>query len=102
MISVQEGRYQPLSRPLFIYINDKAYVANPELRKLTALTLRNGLSFAKKAGSIPLPASTYLLVESKLYKRITGSAFSGDLPVGLTIGEALRRSLDAGKLPQFR
>jgi phosphate transport system substrate-binding protein len=102
VISVQEGRYQPLSRPLFIYINDKAYVSNPELRKLTALTLRNGLSLAKKAGSIPLPASTYLLVESKLYKRITGSAFSGDLPVGLTIGEALRRSFDAGKLPQYR
>jgi phosphate transport system substrate-binding protein len=102
VIGVQDGRYQPLSRPLFIYINDKAYVSNPELRKLTALTLRNGLGYAKKAGSIPLPASTYLLVESKLYKRITGSAFSGDLPVGLTIGEALRRSFDAGKLPQFR
>lgn len=102
VISVQEGRYQPLSRPLFIYINDKAYVSNPELRKLTALTLRNGLSLAKKAGSIPLPASTYLLVESKLYKRITGSAFSGDLPVGLTIGEALRKSFDAGKQPQYR
>jgi phosphate transport system substrate-binding protein len=102
VMSVQEGRYQPLSRPLFIYINDKAYAINPELRKLTNLTLRNGLSFAKKGGSVPLPKSTYLLVESKLYKRITGSAFSGDLPVGLTIGEALRRSLDAGKLPQFR
>lgn len=102
VINVQEGRYQPLSRPLFIYINDKAYVSNPELRKLTALTLRNGLSLAKKAGSIPLPASTYLLVESKLYKRITGSAFSGDLPVGLTIGEALRKSFDAGKQPQYR
>jgi phosphate transport system substrate-binding protein len=49
-----------------------------------------------------LPASTYLLVESKLYKRITGSAFSGDLPVGLTIGEALRKSFDAGKQPQYR
>jgi phosphate transport system substrate-binding protein len=42
------------------------------------------------------------LVESKLYKRITGSSFAGDLPVGLSIGDALRRSFDANKQPQFR
>jgi phosphate transport system substrate-binding protein len=60
------------------------------------------LRLVGKAGDVPLPASTYQLVESKLYKRVTGSAFSGDLPVGLSIGEALRRSFDANKQPQFR
>jgi phosphate transport system substrate-binding protein len=64
--------------------------------------VRNGLRLVEKAGDIPLPSSTYNLVESKLYKRITGSAFAGDLPVGLTIGDVLRRSFDQNKLPQFR
>jgi len=100
--NVQAGRYRPLSRPLFIYINDKALTSRPDLQKFTTYTISNGLRLADKAGDIPLPASTYQLVESKLYKRITGSAFSGDLPVGLSIGDALRRSLDANKLPQFR
>ena len=100
--SVQSGRYQPFSRPLFIYINDKALASRPDLQKFTTFTVRNGLRFVGNAGDIPLPASTYQLVESKLYKRITGSAFSGDLPVGLSIGEALRRSFDANKQPQFR
>ena len=100
--SVQAGRYQPLSRPLFIYINDKALASRPELQKFITFTVRNGLQLVGKAGDIPLPASTYQLVESKLYKRITGSSFSGDLPVGLSIGEALRRSFDANKQPQFR
>ena len=100
--SVQAGRYQPLSRPLFIYINDKALASRPDLQKFTTFTISNGLRLVGKTGDIPLPASTYQLVESKLYKRVTGSAFSGDLPVGLSIGEALRRSFDANKQPQFR
>ena len=100
--AVQSGRYQPLSRPLFIYVNDKALTGKPDLQKFTTFTIRNGLRLVGAAGDIPLPASTYRLVESKLYKRITGSSFSGDMPVGLSIGEALRRSFDANKLPQFR
>lgn len=100
--NVQSGRYQPLSRPLFIYINDKALTGNPDVQKFTTFTVRNGLRLVEAAGDIPLPASTYRLVESKLYKRITGSSFSGDLPVGLSIGEVLRRSFDANKLPQYR
>jgi len=100
--NVQSGRYRPLSRPLFIYVNDKALASRSDLRKFTTFTISNGLRLVGKAGDIPLPASTYQLVESKLYKRITGSAFSGDLPIGLSIGEALRRSFDVNKLPQFR
>ena len=102
LANVQSGRYQPLSRPLFLYINDKALASNPDVQKFTTFTVRNGLRFVEATGDIPLSASTYRLVESKLYKRITGSAFSGDLPVGLSIGEVLRRSFDANKLPQYR
>jgi phosphate transport system substrate-binding protein len=100
--NVQAGGYQPLSRPLFIYINDRALSTRPEVQKFSTFAVGNGLRLVQKAGDIPLPASTYRLVESKLYKRISGSAFGGDLPVGLSIGEALRRSFDVDRLPQFR
>lgn len=100
--NVQAGGYRPLSRPLFIYVNDKALAERGDVQKFTTFFVRNGLGLVEKAGDIPLPPSTYQLVESKLYKRIQGSAFSGDLPIGLSIGEALRRSFDARKQPQFR
>lgn len=100
--TVQSGRYQPLSRPLFLYVNDRALAERPELQRFVSFTVRRGLLFAQRARMIPLPSSTYQLVESKLYRRISGSAFAGDLPVGLTIGEALRRSFDQTKRPQFR
>lgn len=99
--SVQAGKY-PLARPLFLYINDRALSQRSDVQRFTSFTVRHGLRLVEKAGDIPLPASTYNLVESKLYKRVTGSAFAGDLPVGLTIGDVLRRSFDRNKLPQFR
>jgi phosphate transport system substrate-binding protein len=100
--NVQNGRYRPLSRRLFIYINDNALNSRPDMQKFTTFTVGNGLQLASKAGVVPLPDSTYHLVESKLYKRVTGSSFAGEIPVDLTIGDALRRSFDALKLPQYR
>jgi phosphate transport system substrate-binding protein len=41
-------------------------------------------------------------VESKLYRHLIGTSFGGDLPVGLGIGEALRRSFDDTRKPEFR
>ena len=101
-LSVQNESYVPLSRPLFIYFNDQALRSQPELRKFVTYTIQNGLKLVKQAGYIPMPSSTYRLVESKLYSHVLGSAFGGDLPVGFTTGQALQRSLDSIKKPEFR
>ena len=100
--AVQKESYVPLSRPLFIYVNDKALRNQPELRKFVAYTIQNGLKLVKQVGYIPLSASTYRLVETKLYRHVLGTAFGGDLPVGLSTGQALQRSLDSIKKPEFR
>ena len=92
----------PLSRPLFVYVNDQALRSQPELRKFVAYTIQNGLKLVKQVGYIPLSASTYRLVETKLYRHVLGTAFGGDLPVGLSTGQALQRSLDSIKKPEFR
>jgi phosphate transport system substrate-binding protein len=55
-----------------------------------------------KANYIPLPESTNRLVETKLYRRVLGTSFGGELPVGLTIYDALQRSFDQHKRPEFR
>jgi phosphate transport system substrate-binding protein len=100
--NAQNGSYKPLSRPLFIYVNDKEMRANDEIRSFVGFTVGNGLRLVEEAGYIPLPADTYRLVESKLYRHILGTTFGGDLPVGLSIGEALRRSFDDTRKPEFR
>jgi len=100
--TVQNGSYAPLSRPLFLYVNAGLLRTDPELRRFAAFVVANGMKLSESAGAIPLPPSTYRLVETKLHKVVLGSSFAGDLPVGLTIGEALRRSFDAERRPEFR
>jgi phosphate transport system substrate-binding protein len=100
--TVQDGSYQPLSRPLFVYVNDKEMRANDEIRSFVGFTVGNGLKLVEQAGYIPLPPDTYRIVEAKLYRHILGTSFGGDLPVGLSIGEALRRSFDDTRKPEFR
>jgi len=100
--SVQASRYLPLSRPLFFYVNDQALKSNPAIRAMVTNTLDRGVQIAEKAGVIPLKDSTYRLVTNKLYRNVLGSAFAGQLPIGLTVGQVLERSFDEHKKPQFR
>jgi phosphate transport system substrate-binding protein len=100
--SVLQGQYQPLSRVLFIYVNDKALNDRPEVRNFTTFLVKNSPSLVAKANYIALPESTIRLVETKLYRRVLGTSFGGELPVGLTISDALQRSFDQHKRPEFR
>jgi phosphate transport system substrate-binding protein len=100
--SVQSSRYLPLSRPLFFYVNDQALKRNPAIRTMISATLQRGVRIAEQAGVIPLQDSTYRLVTNKLYRNVLGSAFAGNLPIGLTVGQILERSFDQHKKAQFR
>lgn len=100
--TVQNGRYGPLARPMFLYVNARMLRSDPRVQALVTFTVRQGLSLAGAAGAVPLPPSTYQLVESKLYNQVLGTAFAGELPVGLSLGEALRRSFDQNRRPQHR
>jgi len=100
--SVLQGKYQPLSRVLFVYINDQALNDRAEVRNFTSFLVRNAPSLVAKANYISFAESTIRLVETKLYRRVLGTSFGGELPVGLTIGDALQRSFDEHKRPEFR
>lgn len=100
--SVQSSRYQPLSRPLFLYVSTAAMRREPEIRRFISFSLEHGGRLAREAGVIPLHDSTYRLVLSKFYRQVMGSAFAGDLPIGLSVGQTLQRSFDALKKPQYR
>lgn len=100
--SVQNETYVPLSRPLFLYVNDAMVSNQPQTRRFLTTTLQNGLQLVQQARYIPLPSSTYRLVESKLYRHVLGSAFGGELTPGMSLGLALQRSLEQTKRPEFR
>jgi len=100
--SVQNGTYLPLSRPIFIYVNAKSLKQSAPLRAFVQYYLDNATQLVEKEGSIPLTKAQYLVVKSKLLKQVQGTAFDGQIPVGLTISELLNRNIDQTiKRPEF-
>ncbi|WP_411871523.1 PstS family phosphate ABC transporter substrate-binding protein [Vulcanococcus limneticus] len=100
--TVQQSLYIPLSRALFLYVNERDLQKKPVLRQFVNATVQQGTILAQRSGVIPLPDSTYRLVAAKLYRTISGTAFDGNLPVGLSLGKILQRSFAEHKQPQFR
>ncbi len=88
--TVKSGEYQPLSRPLFIYVNAKA-AERPAVKEFVEFYIKNAPKISKQVGYIPLPDKAYELVKKRFEKRKIGTVFGGEPEVGLTIEELLKR-----------
>lgn len=88
--TVEDGSYQPLSRPIFIYVNSKM-ADKPEVREFVTFYMRNALVLVKKAKFFPLPPSAYTMMMEHFNKKRLGTVFNGISPVNLTIDELIRR-----------
>ncbi|NDY89604.1 PstS family phosphate ABC transporter substrate-binding protein [Ideonella livida] len=88
--SVLDGSYQPLSRPIFIYVSAKA-LARGEVREFADFYLKNAAKIAKEVKYVPLPAKAYSLAAEHLAKGKKGTVFGGKNEVGLKIEELLAR-----------
>ena len=95
--SIRQGTYQPLSRPIFIYVSNKA-ADRPEVAAFLKFYLSNAEKLVSEVQYIPLPANAYTLAQSRLDKRVVGSLFGGKgSQVGVRIEELLAKEPDAGK-----
>ena len=88
--AVVKGTYQPLSRPIFIYINAKS-LARPEVKEFTEYYMTHGAKLAEEVKYVPLPASAYRTAWDHVLRNKKGTVFGGTAEVGITIEELLRR-----------
>jgi phosphate transport system substrate-binding protein len=88
--TVLNGSYQPLSRPLFIYVNEKS-AQRKEVKDFVNFYLKNGAKYARKVKYIPLPSSAYNLALRNFQKPKLRTVFGGKEAVGLRIDELLKR-----------
>ena len=58
-ITIEDGSYTPLSRPLFIYVNAKS-LEKSEVKELVKFYMENGKKLVDEVGYISLPASVYV------------------------------------------
>jgi len=88
--NIAGGRYQPLSRPIFLYVNAAA-LARPEVAALAQYYAANAARLARSAGYVSLSDRAYRASEDRLRRRTTGSVWGGETPVGLTVAELQKR-----------
>ncbi|MDJ0634760.1 MAG: PstS family phosphate ABC transporter substrate-binding protein [Xenococcaceae cyanobacterium MO_188.B29] len=89
--TVESGEYQPLSRPLFIYVNSSAAQKNPILKEFVEFYLEQASEVVSEVGYVPLPEDGYLLTQIHFQRGKVGTVFGGESVYSLTIGELLRQ-----------
>ena len=92
MESVVDGTYQPLARPIFIYVSTKA-LARPEVREFVEYYLRHGEKLSREVKYVPLPAKSYQLGMERLKGMKRGTVFAGHADVGVKIDDLFTRPL---------
>jgi len=90
MEAVLKGTYQPLARPIFIYVNVKS-LAKPEVKEFVQFYNAQGAKLAREVKYVPLPDSAYKANMDHMAKMKKGTVFAGESEVGVTIEELLRR-----------
>lgn len=88
--TVKNGAYQPLSRPIFIYVNAKS-VERPEVKEFVEFYLKNAPTLVKEVKYVPLPDAAYSLALENFRKKKTGTGFGGEAEVGVSVEELLKR-----------
>lgn len=89
--TVEKAQYQPLARPLFIYVNVRANQQKSELREFVKFYLNNAKRIVETANYIPLPEEGYHIAKIHFESGKVGTVFDGKAELNLTIGELLRK-----------
>jgi phosphate transport system substrate-binding protein len=90
MDAVLKGTYQPLARPIFIYVNVKS-LAKPEVKEFVQYYMTHGAKLSREVKYVPLPDNAYKQSWDHVAKLKKGTVFAGESEVGVTIEELLRR-----------
>ena len=88
--NVVNGSYQPMSRPIFIYVKVKS-LDKPEVKEFIEFYMKHGAELTKEVKYVPLPAAGYTGNIEHMNKKKYGTVFGGKNEIGVTIEELMKR-----------
>ncbi len=88
--NVVNGSYEPLSRPIFIYVAEKA-AQRPEVKEFVEFYLAQSTKLVEEVKYVPLPKQAYDLAAKHFRDGKLGTGFGGVPEVGLKVEELLAR-----------
>lgn len=90
--NVIKGIYQPLARPLFVYVSKKS-IDRPEIKKFISFYLDQVSSLVSDVGYVPLQKEVIDLAKTRVDKLTTGSMFvQHGSQVGISLLELMKRN----------
>jgi len=89
LATVINGSYQPLARPIFIYVSVKS-ADKPEVREFVEYYMKHGEKLTREVKYVPLPAKAYTYNMEHFTKRHKGTKFGGENKVGMTIEQLMK------------
>jgi phosphate transport system substrate-binding protein len=88
--TVMDGTYQPLARPIFIYVSEKG-MGRPEVRELVEFYMAHAATLSRQVGYVPLGKQHYDLALKNFKAKKLGTGFGGKAEVGVKLDDLLRR-----------
>lgn len=88
--SVIDGSYNPLARPIFIYVSAKA-LERAEVRQFVDFYMKSAPALTSEVKYVPLPAKAYEANMEHMKSKKLGTVFGGHADVGVTIEELISR-----------
>jgi len=86
--TVADGTYQPLARPIFIYVRTDA-LEKTQVAAFIEFYLSNATELVREVGYIPLPERAYELAKARVANRTIGSLFEGGSQIGVSIEDLM-------------
>ena len=86
--TINDGSYEPLSRPIFVYVSRQAS-ERPEVSAFVKFYLENAPKLVTEVGYVPLPDRIYQLVLERFEKRATGSLFTSGHMADISLEDLL-------------
>ena len=90
--TISNGRYSPLSRPEFIYVNARS-AADPVIQNFIAFYMQQAPALVREVGYVPLQPEAYKLSYERFLKNKTGSMFANKSTVGANLVSLLKEGL---------
>jgi phosphate transport system substrate-binding protein len=91
--TIKSGKYAPLSRPIFIYVNAKS-ADKGAVKQFVQYFLKNGAKIVGSVKEVALPNTAYTTLLNRFNQKKTGSVFGGKEKIGVTVAQLLATPKD--------
>ncbi len=89
--AVKDGTYQPLARPIFIYVNATSAAFKPEVKAFVNYYLEHAPTLVKEVKYVPLTTEDYAAVKEHFKALKPGTGFGGKNEVGIKVKDLINR-----------